>query len=196
MKNFFLRIGSYILIAILLFTTNPIKKYVLGPTSVHKTIYVSSTFNDEDFTLIVEAASEWQKETNGLVYFEIKRGFNFDLYQSLNGDDSSMVMITAPVNDPLLDALDNRIGGPVLGYFLTEFPTQIILVVPDRMIGVEYYRAVMIHEMGHSIGLGHINIDNTIMVSSMDRGSYHLSKTDIELFCRAYYCNSKKLGGI
>lgn len=172
------------------------RKYLLGPTQVHKTIYVADVFDQDDVVLIQEAAQEWERETHGLAKIDIRYGFDMSLFESLNHQDDSIVMVRADVDDEIVHILDERINTTILGYFLTEFGTQIILVVPDRMLGREYYRGVIMHEMGHSLGLSHLNVDDTIMVDTMDRSSYHLSKRDIEWFCRAYYCDAAKLGGI
>lgn len=192
---------SFIILLIVLITLLPghqpsLRKYVLGPTSAHKIIYISEAFDSEELVLIQEAANEWYVETKGLVSFTIIYSFDYDIYQSIRHHENEMVMARAGIGDSLLDVLDANVSGIVLGYYLAELDTQTIILVPDRMRGRDYYRSVIMHEMGHSIGLSHLDVDNTIMVSSMDRAGNHLTKNDIEWFCRVYYCNYEDLGGI
>lgn len=199
MRSYFIQIlifATIILLVLLPIKQNySIRKYILGPTEVHKTIYVSNDFGLDDMTLIEEAASEWKLETNGIVSFTIIYGFDGALYNSLNNKSDSMVMTRAMIDDFIINHLDKNVHSMVLGYFLTEFGVQNILLVPGRMLGDSYYRAVIIHEMGHSIGLPHMDEDDTIMAPSMDRSAYHLSKKDMDWMCRVYYCDSEKLGG-
>lgn len=164
------------------------KKYLMGPTEVHKKVYVSSDFDQHELSLIKQAAEEWKVETHGLATFEVNYGFDSEVYESIIGKSDSMVVTKSGVNEPLVIALDIIVRRNILGYFITYFKVQTILLVPDRMIDDDYYRAVIIHEMGHSIGLSHLNKEETIMHDSMDE-TYHLTKTDIRWFCRAYYCD-------
>lgn len=196
MNNYWARILMFVFVFFFLFTDNPLRKRVFGPTESHKIVYVSNSFDDADFRLMQEAAEEWNTETHGLATLEVIRGYDDYLYQSISHDHSSMVVMRASIWNPVITTLDDRLHTTILGYFFDEEGTQSIILVPARMAGEDYYRAVIIHEMGHALALNHIDVDDTIMVSSMDRSSYHLSKTDLNWFCRVYYCDASKLGGL
>lgn len=186
----------FVFVFFFLFTDNPLRKKVFGPTEVHKTIYVNDSFDDGDFVLIQQAAKEWETETHGIAHINVVKGYDDYLAKSIVNDQSSMLIIRTGIWNPLVVLLDDRLHTTILGYFFDESGPQTIIVVPARMTSEEYYRGVMIHEIGHSLALNHLDKDDTIMVSSMDRSSYHLSKADIDWFCRAYYCDASKLGGI
>lgn len=196
MKNYWPHILMLVFVFFFLFTDNPLRKKIFGPTEIHKTVYVSNSFDEYDFRLIKEAADEWEKETHGIATIEVVRGYDDFLFNSIEHDQSSMVMMRASIWNSVITSLDARLHTTILGYFFDKVGTQTIIVVPSRMLGEDYYRGVIIHEMGHALALDHIDEDNTIMVSTMDRSSYHLSKIDIDWFCRVYYCDASKLGGL
>lgn len=190
------RILMFVFVFCFLVTDNPLRKKVFGPTEVHKTMYVSHSFDDEDYKLIQEAADEWNTETHGVASITIVKGYDDYLFNKISDDQSSLVIMRAGIWNPVITSLDAQLHTTILGYFFGESETQIIIVVPARMEGIEYYRGVIMHEMGHAMALSHLDEDDTVMVSSMDRSSYHLSKKDIDWFCRVYYCDASKLGGL
>ena len=196
MKKYWPRILMFVFVFFFLFTDNPLRKTVFGPTEVHKTVYVNNSFDDDDFVLIQEAAKEWETETHGLATINVVKGYDDYLYKHIAHDQSSLVMMRAGIWNPLVTLLDTELKAPVLGYFFGNEDTQSILLVPGRMKGNDYYRSVIVHEMGHAFALSHIDAENTVMTAYMSDDSFHLTKMDIDWFCRVYYCDASKLGGI
>lgn len=184
------------LIALLLYPSfsNPTKKYLLGPTSAHKTIYVADNFSEEEYGFVKDAAKEWADETKGIITFDIYFGFTFKNYESMKYDRNVMVLVKANSDEPIVDALDKRIKVTILGYFLTKTGTQTVLIVPDRLENEDLFRATVIHELGHSIGLKHIDERDAIMYESLG-SEVHLTKQDIKHLCKTYYCDESSLGG-
>lgn len=173
-----------------------IKKYIFGPLESHKTIYVSYSFDEYELELAMKAAEEWKRETHGLITFDVKYGFDDQLYADIRHDPDSLVMTRANLTDPIVMKLDKIASNVILGYFLAGDQTKNIMLIPDRMIGYDYYRAVIIHEMGHAIGLGHIKDDDSTVMYKFMSLTYHLTKKDINWLCRVYNCDASLLGGV
>jgi hypothetical protein len=71
-------------------------------------------------------------------------------------------------------------GLPVLGH--TEVKDNTIFVVSDRT--EEQVRTDLLHEIGHSLGMQHLNVQTAIMYA-FDKGQQHLTDDDVaEYFAR------------
>lgn len=191
-----------ILFSVLLQTTDcaPFRQargFILGPTTSNKVLFVDSRFNDREVELIKESVNEWELSTNGLAKFKIVLDFDVEHdYPTVEHIPNALVAYKAESTDEVFVKMEEE--GKVnytLGLYHYRNHTPTISMVHDRLehTANDYYRGVIIHELGHSMGLPHFNIKNTIMYPTMDESSYHLTREDLELFCNYYSCNVDKI---
>lgn len=166
---------------------------------VHKTLYIDRNIYDEEMFHILEAAIEWNEATDGQVTFDIKR-----MPRPRIGPANSIIFFNVTPDFPDIVILDNARKKPLntLAYFSGSRFLPYIAVVDER-ISEKDYTAVMLHELGHYIGLQHPDDDDhpdlgvgTLMHSSIDEGSNHITSEDLKQFCQLYHCDWKKFHGV
>lgn len=156
---------------------------------IHKTLYLERGIYDEEMFHIIAAAIEWNEVTDGQVIFDVKR-----LPQRNIDMSNSIIFIDVNPDYPeiiLLDAINNN---TTLGYFDSGNGFPFILLVDER-ISDGIYNAVIMHELGHALGLEHIKGSEgigTLMYPITDVSANHITKTDLYYFCKLYNCDSSK----
>lgn len=158
---------------------------------VHKTLYVDRTLSDYEFAIITGAAWEWHLATKGLVTYDVER------LPSQQIDPPNAIIVCAVSADfpeiIELDAADPEASH--MAYFYKYSALPYIGVVSDR-IAEKDYRPVMLHELGHSLGLPHnTGVDGigTLMYPNIDFGATTITDTDLKNFCKLYGCDASKL---
>jgi hypothetical protein len=156
---------------------------------VHKTLYLERGIYDEEVFSIMEAASEWYDDTNGQVVFDIK------MLPRLNINPSNaVVMFNVTPDFPEVILLDNVNQHSTMGCTNRDAFLPYIWFVDER-IESSQYQAVAMHEMGHVLGMDHIEGWEgifTLMYPSADLGSNHITETDLKYFCKLYHCDPSK----
>lgn len=159
---------------------------------VHKTLYLERGVDDEELYHVMAAAIEWNEATNGQVTFDIKR-----LPQPGITPGDAIIVLNVTPDYPEVIILDNINKYSTLGFFNNDSGLSYIAIVYER-VRDEDFNAVMLHEMGHSLGLEHIKgIDGlgALMFPSIDLGASHITRTDLRQFCKLYHCDYKKMHG-
>lgn len=182
------------------FTTTIYNKHKEYPTHVHTTLFLDRNFDDTEKDIIIEAALEWGQATNGIVEYDI-----VELPTKNKVDLKSGVLLVKVSPDyPDIQLLDQYKNSTTLGYFEGRRYSPYIEIVADR-ISTDKYKAVVLHELGHSLGLEHLEgLDNadalmypytSIKIGDMiiPTGSDHVTEKDLIQFCSLYHCNASKL---
>lgn len=166
---------------------------------VHKTLYLERTISDEQLFHLLEAAIEWNTVTDGQVVFNIKR-----LPRPTIDQKDSLVVFNVTPDYPDIIILDNARKKPLstLAYFSGERMLPYIAIV-DTRISEKDYTGVMLHELGHYLGLQHPDTEDapeigmgSLMYSNIDSGSQHVTTEDLQQFCELYHCDWKKFHGL
>jgi predicted Zn-dependent protease len=166
----------------------------------HVTLYLDRNFDDFETETIMKAAWEWSEATNHIIEYDIVQLPTKDKMVYKN----AVFIIKRSPDDPQILLLDVGNDNTTYGvYTRNPFPT--ISIVSERLTN-EMYKEVVLHEMGHSLGLKHLeglgNMD-TLMFPyteveidkgvTIPAGSDHITRKDLVLFCKLYKCDVDKL---
>jgi hypothetical protein len=198
MRSFF---WSFILTVILLFAfaqvSMPLLQHKLAAHTytlpVHKTLYLERNVDDDELLYVVQAATEWSLATDGQVTFDVKRLPQGNLLLT-----DSLVITNVGPDFPEVILLDAVKGYTTLGYFNADRSLNYIALV-DKRLDNKNFNQVILHELGHALGLEHIEGDEgigTLMYPLIDAGSLYITPQDLEHFCKLYNCDSSKFHGL
>lgn len=186
-----LLIGTIIFMLLALYhQSTPVltKDYVLP---VRQTLYVDSSLNDQEEIVIISAALEWQVATHGLVQYTIVR---LPTKQDVV-PDRAILLISISQYFPEILSIDQQTGSTHLGYYYDHGFVPYIALVSERL-DVSNYKTVVMHELGHALGLPHhTGIDGigTLMYPYINLGADTITDEDLDQFCHLYGCNGKDL---
>lgn len=170
------------------------------PNYVHTTLYLDRTFDDFEEEAIMEAAVEWATVTNHVVDFDVVKlpANNIDL-------DNSVIITKVTPDYPMVIVLDTTNDNSTLGYCDNKYIIPHIALVNER-ISNEDYKPVVMHELGHHLGLKHNEgLDNLDSLMFPSRGVYIksagvflpssniITHKDGVNFCKLYHCDPNKL---
>lgn len=193
MKLFYLTclIAIMMLIGLDIVSLPILQHHISRDLPVHKTLYVDRNLSNNDFDVIVSAANEWQSATHGLVKYDVVR------MPAKNIDAKNSIIIVGVSEDfPEIIAFDSQdMDRTHLAYFDSGSSLPYIALVVSR-ISENEYKSVLMHELGHSLGLKHNTGDNgigTLMYPDIDLGSDKITDIDLANFCKRYGCDASQL---
>ena len=160
------------------------------PTEVHRTIYVDRNLDNWRLEEIISAAIEWHEATKGLVTFDVEK-----LPQDNIDPNNSLIMIEITPDFPEIIIMENKNHNLILGFYNNENGWPYIALVTSRLDENDF-KSVVLHELGHSLGLEHnkgVNGIGSLMYPSIEGAATHITNRDLDNFCKLYKCDSKKL---
>lgn len=162
------------------------------PKHVSKTLFVDNHFSDKEFQMIKEAAQEWTLKTHHIVDFRVEH------LPSKKVLKASKDLLVLPVTSNFPDIIlcdDYYHYSNTVGFFNDSGPLHFIEIVTDR-VREDIFKTVVLHELGHSLGLEHDQTDDgigSLMFPAIDMGSDHITEEDLLQFCSLYKCDVEKL---
>jgi hypothetical protein len=157
----------------------------------HRILYVDNGFSDEKKEIITHAALNWNTRTKGIIQFDVVMLPTQEPLDVVNG----IVIEEVSEYDPDILSLDEKNQAITLGYYSGHGHIPSISLVAAR-IDKDDYHSVILHELGHSLGLNHkIGHDGigTLMYPSIEMSAENITDTDIEDLCKIYECDPNKL---
>ena len=161
------------------------------PTYVHKTLFLDRNFSEKEVLFITQGAMAWSEATNHIVDFDIVTLPNTDIPVTKN----DIVFIKVNPDYPNIIVLDSINKKTTLGLYDDEAIIHTIELVSDR-IDDEEYPSVVMHELGHALGLKHnegLDGIGTLMYPTIGLGANYITEDDLKNFCKLYHCDASKL---
>jgi hypothetical protein len=163
-------------------------RHVSYTLPVHKILYIDRHFTDEEFAIITGAALQWHLATKSLVSYDVVRmpHRNIDINNSI-----FVINITPDFPEVVEQDTASEVGSN-MGFYDTKYRVPYIGLIPARIDDKDYMTVVM-HELGHSLGLSHDEEPDTLMYPSTDVGANTITDRDLQNFCKLYHCDATKL---
>lgn len=160
------------------------------PDHVHKTLYLDPAFTVSEINDITAAALTWSSTTNNIVKYDIvmlPTDDDIDL-------DNSIFITKTSSYDPTIIGLNgfNSYSKNTLAYYYGGDRVPYISVVINN-IDYRSVKTVLMHELGHSLGLRHNVEIGTLMYPTADFGADIITPDDLINFCKLYHCDADKL---
>ena len=186
--KFFNWISPFVIVFSIIFFWQELNKFLSPPTydfihHTHRILYVERRFSNEEFAIISSAAEEWNQKTNHIIQFDVVRLPTNEKIDIING----IFIIKYNEDNPYIIPIDGLNDSSTLGFYTTENSINEIGLIPDRF-SFRTYKPVILHELGHSLGLQHNEDIGTLMYPYMDLAADDITEEDLKNFCVIYQC--------
>lgn len=120
-------------------------------------VYIDDTFTDEEIFQIQSGLTEWQYATNqGIVYMVAGKLKHTTFSQFPTNSDRVSVFVHRVTEDHPYAA---NIGEKVIG----RASRNVVVLRINKLTPIIKVKTVLMHEIGHTMGLPHNNIDSALM---------------------------------
>lgn len=175
-------------------------KYVAEPkTNVN--VFIHEGFTYQQVFGIFKAVNIWNKASNGNIIFKINfKEINDIKLVNQTKCNINMNFYSIKSSAEEVKVVDKQIKNTALGFaYYTKCNTAIIKLVTDRLNTDKEILWTSLHEIGHGIGLKHIDDKKTIMNPLFYENTFLcssdtccISKKDMIQVCEANNCNVEK----
>ncbi len=138
----------------------------------------SKDFSPEQMGAIHEAVAEWEESLGGFVHF---------VYVDEKGSDDLIVIRSATVQE-----MDERYESGRTGNTNTDPWACGGGITIARDMSMKRFKKSVLHELGHSLGLGHSE-GKTIMAPNLNEMPSHITCEDVTHFCEKSDCDASSL---
>lgn len=151
------------------------------------------TFNSEELAIIQSAAFELQYSTNDIVNLQLitQSEINTPLYLNKEREIIPVILKQFSSKDDEVINIENSIHYPIDGFYDDSTPVPTVMIVSDRIESELEFQGVVLHELGHAMGLVHSNYPWTLMYAYIVSSCF--TDHDLLQLCMVYHCNPDDL---
>lgn len=187
--------------------------WVPDAEAVRFTFHADVEFTADERAQIHAAVEKWREQTHGLADIQVVYDLDFNSISSLRGNVENHVILRLDEEADIVKDFDcahaRKAGEPcgagvgprVLGFVYppggvtnTEDGPMRMGLVWDRMDpdGTVTMYGVVLHELGHALGISHLESRNSVMFPSYS-GKRCLRTADLEAFCKVATCGNVQM---
>lgn len=155
---------------------------------VHKRLYVDDMLDKKDVSCVYTAARRWRESTGGLADINIVSVLDGSTKFPLVTSVDDVVVRKYTSQSIVVSIMERSYGGILYGYYDDRGHYSEISLVSDRYVNDAQCISVMMHEIGHAMGLVHSETKGTLMFNMVEEMAADITKSDLIEFCRVFKC--------
>ena len=136
-----------------------------------KKVRIDKDFNKSEREIIIDSLKDWEKYSDGLVKFIIinyaahpyyvEDGYYIKKEQIDCFDTVDIVKSLSTHN--IIQHIDNQHENNIYGYAYPDHAPNFILIITDRLKTKKTFKDIVMHEIGHILGVSHLDDERTLM---------------------------------
>lgn len=158
--------------------------------NLHKTVYIDRNFTNVQEYDIINALKAWECSTNGMIQFDIILRI---IPEQIENKRNSLMFVKVNSQDIRILESDKNLPDEdkpkytTFGLYLANEKIPTILLVDVKNV-----EPTAMHEIGHAVGLSHLDEKNSIMYAHINESSKCITKYDLIAFCKIYHCKQEE----